>query len=153
MIIFLLNHILCRLSVIVMKDEEVALRAAILFCFNPASVFYSSVYPLVPFFSYRRIAWIWVMMLFISCRYSESLFAVLSIGGLYHFMNGKYNYATLWLALSGCARSNGVLNAGYVCYHAMKQLNEAFSSRKCSYVSTHLNRLPLWSYKKSTSLN
>ncbi|KAG6404062.1 hypothetical protein SASPL_136299 [Salvia splendens] len=99
---------LYSLSAIVMKDEEVALRAAILFCFNPASVFYSSVY-------------------------SESLFAVLSIGGLYHFMNGKYNYATLWLALSGCARSNGVLNAGYICYHAMKQLNEAFSSRKRSY--------------------
>ncbi|KAG6401789.1 hypothetical protein SASPL_138654 [Salvia splendens] len=40
---------LYRLSVIVMKDEKVALRAAILFCFNPASVFYSSVYPLDPF--------------------------------------------------------------------------------------------------------
>ncbi|XP_057805055.1 uncharacterized protein LOC131020334 [Salvia miltiorrhiza] len=96
---------LYRISVIVLKDEEVSLRAAILFCFNPASIFYSSVY-------------------------SESLFAVLSIGGLYHFMNGKYNYATLWLALSGCARSNGVLNAGYICYHAMQQLNDAFSSRK-----------------------
>lgn len=32
-----------RLSVIVLKDTEAALRASILFCFNPASIFYSSV--------------------------------------------------------------------------------------------------------------
>lgn len=62
---------------------------------------------------------------------------MMSIGGMYHFMNGKHNYATLWLALSGCARSNGVLNAGYVCYHAMQQLYKAFSSRNRSYVSPY----------------
>ncbi|KAM7473836.1 hypothetical protein LguiB_021079 [Lonicera macranthoides] len=65
-----------RLSVIVLKDPEAALRATILSCFNPASIFYSSIY-------------------------SESLYSLLSIGGLYHLMSGKSNYATLWLALSG----------------------------------------------------
>ncbi|KAM7469494.1 hypothetical protein LguiA_007677 [Lonicera macranthoides] len=44
-----------------------------------------------------------------SILYSESLYALLSIGGLYHLMSGKSNYSTLWLALSGSARSNGVL--------------------------------------------
>ncbi|KAH6799115.1 transferase [Perilla frutescens var. frutescens] len=97
------------LSVIVLKDEEVALRASILFCFNPASIFYSSIY-------------------------SESLYALMSFGGLYYYMNGKHNYAPLWLALSGCARSNGVLNAGYICYHAMQRLNKAFFSRNRSYL-------------------
>ncbi|KAM7469501.1 hypothetical protein LguiA_007684 [Lonicera macranthoides] len=63
------------------------------FCFNPASIFYSSIY-------------------------SEILYALLSIGGC-HLMSGKSNYATLWLALSGSARSNGVLNAGYVCFQTM----------------------------------
>lgn len=50
-------------------------------------------------------------------------------------MDGSYNYATLWLALSGCARSNGVLNAGYICYCAMQKVNAAISSKHHSYVS------------------
>ncbi|KAL3824762.1 hypothetical protein ACJIZ3_020791 [Penstemon smallii] len=99
---------LYRLSVAVLKDPEVALRASILFCFNPASIFYSSVY-------------------------SESLYAFLSFGGLYHFMNGADNYATIWLALSGSARSNGVLNAGYICFRTMLQVHKAFLSRRHYY--------------------
>ncbi|KAG8379288.1 hypothetical protein BUALT_Bualt07G0072900 [Buddleja alternifolia] len=101
---------LYRLSVIVLKDQEVALRASILFCFNPASIFYSSIY-------------------------SESLYAFLSFGGLYYFMNGTDFYAALWFALSGTARSNGVLNAGYICFRAMHQVNEAFYSRRCTYLT------------------
>lgn len=31
-----------RLSVVILKDLEAALRASLLFCFNPASIFYSS---------------------------------------------------------------------------------------------------------------
>ncbi|KAI3454829.1 hypothetical protein Pfo_011492 [Paulownia fortunei] len=100
---------LYRLSVIVLKDTELALRASILFCFNPASIFYSSIY-------------------------AESLYGLLSFGGLYYFMNGTYCYATFWLALSGCARSNGVLNAGYICFRTMQQVNEAFVSRKHTYL-------------------
>lgn len=50
-------------------------------------------------------------------------------------MNGTYNFATLWLALSGFARSNGVLNAGYICFHAMQLVYEALSSTKRTYVS------------------
>ncbi|KAL8457586.1 hypothetical protein ACS0TY_035450 [Phlomoides rotata] len=99
------------ISVIVLKDKEVALRASTLFCLNPASIFYSSIY-------------------------SESLYAVLSFGGLYHYLKGTYNYATLWFALSGCARSNGVLNAGYICFRVMQQVNAAFSSRNHSYLLT-----------------
>ncbi|KAL0318729.1 UNVERIFIED_CONTAM: GPI mannosyltransferase 2 [Sesamum angustifolium] len=99
---------LFRLSVLVLKDTEVAFRASVLFCFNPASIFYSSIY-------------------------SESLYAFLSFGGLYHFMNGTDYFATVWLALSGCARSNGVLNAGYICYRRMQLVNKAFLSRKCTY--------------------
>ncbi|CAJ2650302.1 unnamed protein product [Trifolium pratense] len=83
-----------RLSIAILKDPEIALRATVLFCFNPASIFYSSIY-------------------------SESLYAVLSLGGLYYFVSGKNNLSVLLLALSGCARSNGVLNAGYICFQTM----------------------------------
>jgi len=31
-----------RVSVIILKDTEAAFRASIIFCFNPASIFYSS---------------------------------------------------------------------------------------------------------------
>ncbi|CAK9187825.1 unnamed protein product [Ilex paraguariensis] len=101
---------LYRLSIIILKDPEAALRASILFCFNPASIFYSSIY-------------------------SENLYALLSIGGLYHLMSGTCNFATLWLALSGSARSNGVLNAGYICFQTMHQAYDAFFVRKHAYVS------------------
>ncbi|KAJ0083933.1 hypothetical protein Patl1_29945 [Pistacia atlantica] len=73
-----------RLSVMILKDPEAALRASILFCFNPASIFYSSIY-------------------------SESLYALFSVGGLYYLMSGANNIAVICLAVSSCARSNGVL--------------------------------------------
>ncbi|GER40166.1 GPI mannosyltransferase [Striga asiatica] len=100
---------LYQLSVAVLEDQEVALRASVLFCFNPASIFYSSIY-------------------------SESLYALMTFGGLYHFLSGSNLFATFCFALSGCARSNGVLNAGYICFRSMQQMKEAFISRKWSYL-------------------
>ncbi|XP_009762374.1 uncharacterized protein [Nicotiana sylvestris] len=96
---------LYRLSVIILKDSEVALRASILFCLNPASIFYSSIY-------------------------TESMYALCSIGGLYFLMRGSNNFATIWLALSGFARSNGVLNAGYICFQTMHRSYEAAFVKK-----------------------
>ncbi|GMN53858.1 hypothetical protein TIFTF001_022976 [Ficus carica] len=89
-----------RLSVAILKDRDLALRASILFCFNPASIFYSSIY-------------------------TESLYALFSIGGLYHLISGRNNIAVLWLALSGFARSNGVINAGYICFQTMHRAHNA----------------------------
>ncbi|KAJ0250547.1 GPI mannosyltransferase 2 [Hirschfeldia incana] len=92
---------LFRVSVIILKDAEASFRASVMFCFNPASIFYSSIY-------------------------SESLYALFSIGGLYHLLSGASNVAVLWFALSGCARSNGILNAGYICFQTMHRAYEAF---------------------------
>lgn len=94
-----------RLSIAILKDPEIALRATILFCFNPASIFYSSIY-------------------------SESLYAILSLGGVYYFVSGRNNLAVLLLALSGLARSNGVLNAGYVCFQTMHRAYHALFQNK-----------------------
>lgn len=93
-----------RLSVLILKDSSAALRASILFCFNPASIFYSSVY-------------------------SESLYALFSLGGVYHLLSGANTIAVLLFALSGAARSNGVLNAGYFCFQAMHQAYDAIFQR------------------------
>ncbi|GJV17506.1 GPI mannosyltransferase 2 isoform X1 [Tanacetum coccineum] len=101
---------LYRLSVIILKDSEASLRATILFCFNPASIFYSSIY-------------------------SESLYALLSIGGLYFLMSGANNLATLWFALSGCVRSNGVLNAGYIGFLTMHRAYDAVFLQKRPFLA------------------
>ncbi|CAK9313595.1 unnamed protein product [Citrullus colocynthis] len=97
---------LFRLSLIILKDAEAAMRASVLFCFNPASIFYSSLY-------------------------TESLYSLFSLGGLYHLMSGRHGVSALWLALSCCARSNGVLNAGYICFLTMHWAYDALLLKKC----------------------
>ncbi|XVF29873.1 hypothetical protein REPUB_Repub16aG0007900 [Reevesia pubescens] len=102
-----------RLSVIVLKDPNAALRASILFCFNPASIFYSSIY-------------------------SESLYALFSVGGLYYLKSRANNTALFWLALSGFARSNGVLNAGYYGFQIMHQAYDAAFLRKRAFLALRI---------------
>ncbi|KAM7469457.1 hypothetical protein LguiA_007640 [Lonicera macranthoides] len=48
-------------------------------------------------------------------------------------MSGKSNYATLWLALSGSARSNKVLNAGNICSQTMHRAYDAVFINKRYY--------------------
>ncbi|OEL37825.1 hypothetical protein BAE44_0001153 [Dichanthelium oligosanthes] len=94
-----------RLSVLILKDQKAAYRASVLFCFNPASVFYSSLY-------------------------SESLYALFSLGGLFYLFSGANTVAAIMLALSGSARSNGALNAGYFCFQALLQAYDAAVQKK-----------------------
>ncbi|XP_037479331.1 GPI mannosyltransferase 2-like isoform X2 [Triticum dicoccoides] len=94
-----------RLSVLILKDSGAAYRASVLFCFNPASVFYSSLY-------------------------SESLYALFSLGGLFYLFSGARTIAMIMLALSGSARSNGALNAGYICFEALLQAYDAAIQKK-----------------------
>ncbi|XP_038983056.1 GPI mannosyltransferase 2 isoform X2 [Phoenix dactylifera] len=101
-----------RLSVLILKDPAAAFRASILFCFNPASVFYSSIY-------------------------TESLYALFSLGGLYYLFSGATTVAMLLLALSGSARSNGVLNAGYFCFQAMQHAYDAIIQKKRPILAGH----------------
>lgn len=102
-----------RLSIIILKDPEAAYRASILFCFNPASIFYTSIY-------------------------TESLYALFSLGGLYHLTSGADNLAMLSFAASGSARSNGVLNAGYFGYHTMHQAYNAMFIKRNVYLAVQV---------------
>ncbi|KAG7983962.1 hypothetical protein I3843_04G133000 [Carya illinoinensis] len=102
-----------KLSVIILKDSDSALWASILFCFNPALVFYSAIY-------------------------SESLYALFSIGGIYHLVTGGNSIAVLLLALSTCARSNGVLNAGYFCFQTLHQAYDAVFVKKHAYLAVQV---------------
>ena len=65
-----------------LRDGDMARRAAYLFCFNPASVFYSAVY-------------------------SESLFAFLTFSGALSLALGRPYRAAVAVFASSTARSNG----------------------------------------------
>lgn len=113
-----------RLSVLILKDSGAAYRASVLFCFNPASVFYSSLY-------------------------SESLYALFSLGGLFYLFFGSRTVAMIMLALSGSARSNGALNAGYICFEALLQAYDAAIQKKrhmCRPLSLDFCAQLLYSY-------
>lgn len=51
-------------------------------------------------------------------------------------MSGANNVGTLLLALSGAARSNGVINAGYTCYQTMHTAYDAVFHRRSFVVSS-----------------
>ncbi|KAF5725513.1 hypothetical protein HS088_TW23G00236 [Tripterygium wilfordii] len=68
--------------------------------------------------------------IFYSSIYSESLYALFSVGGVYHLVSGANSIAVFWFALSGCARSNGVLNAGYFCFQTLHQAYDAVFQKK-----------------------
>eukprot|EP01018_Ginkgo_biloba_P031801 Gb_15854 [translate_table: standard] len=92
---------LYKLSILVLKESRAALRTTALFCFNPASIFYSSIY-------------------------SESLFSLLSFAGIYYLISGVNWKAMLFFAVSSAVRSNGVINAGFFLFQAMHRAYDAF---------------------------
>lgn len=52
-------------------------------------------------------------------------------------MSGANNFAILCLALSGFARSNGVLNAGYIGFQTMHRAYDAIFRKKHLIVSSY----------------
>ncbi|KAL0924614.1 hypothetical protein M5K25_005459 [Dendrobium thyrsiflorum] len=93
-----------KLSFLILKDSAASLQASVLFCFNPASVFYSSIY-------------------------SESLYALFSLSGLFYLFSGSNYVAILLLGVCGTARSNGAINAGYFCFKALLQAYDAITNK------------------------
>lgn len=77
---------LYNLGKMVVKDHAVVALSVLLFCWNPASVFYSAVY-------------------------TESLFALCTWMGLTKILGSPRSYWTgvLWFALASSSRSNGIL--------------------------------------------
>lgn len=86
-----------KVSLTILENEKLAFRATALFCFNPASIFYASIY-------------------------SESLFSLLSFAGLWKFLSGSNWKAACLFGLSGGVRSNGVIHGGFLLFHAMQEV-------------------------------
>lgn len=81
--------VLFKLTLHVYNNVEIAYNATVLFCVNPASVFFSA-------------------------PYSESLFAFTTFYGMYHISRENILKSSLFFGLSVLNRSNGLLNAGYL---------------------------------------
>ncbi|XP_046484973.1 GPI mannosyltransferase 2 [Neodiprion pinetum] len=84
------------LSKIVLKDTALAYKAAILYCINPASIFFSAFY-------------------------SEAMFAWLSFNIMLAYVNNN-PYIYLPIGLSILVRSNGLINLGYPVYSYVRCL-------------------------------
>lgn len=86
---------LYKLTITVFHSEIFAYSSALLFCINPASIFFLALY-------------------------SEALFAFLTFSGLWALESGKIFLSLCLLALSAVVRSNGVLSLGFLIYTVLK---------------------------------
>ncbi|XP_051892094.1 palmitoyltransferase ZDHHC18-A [Pristis pectinata] len=95
-VIFVLSAvILYQLGVAVLHDHRLALMSSLLFCLNPASVF-------------------------MSAAYSESIFMLLTLSGMLHHEKARPLTSCVLFALSTAARSNGIVNAGFLFHSQLK---------------------------------
>lgn len=96
-IIFFINAalILYQLTIETFNNHRLARIVTTLFCFNPASIFFSA-------------------------PYTESLFCWLSFSVMLHSMRNNIQSALLPLALGIWCRSNGVLNFGFIVYFIIR---------------------------------
>ena len=88
--------VLYDLSELVFKDTRIAYRAAILFCINPASIFFTALY-------------------------TESMFAYLTFYSMRESINNN-PCVFLPISLSALVRSNGLVNIGFPIYSWFRSL-------------------------------
>ncbi|KAH9611745.1 hypothetical protein KSS87_012084 [Heliosperma pusillum] len=100
--------------------------------------------PLIPVIGYRAVLALsgyvinnvaFVLAALYFYRYTESLYALFSIGGVYYLMSGANNTSVLLLSLSSSARSNGVINAGYCGFKMLHQAYHAVYVKKRSLLA------------------
>ncbi|XP_025198747.1 GPI mannosyltransferase 2-like [Melanaphis sacchari] len=97
--------VLFNLTLRIHKNVEMAYNSTVLFCFNPASVFFSA-------------------------PYSESLFVFTVFYGMYHIACENIWKSSLLFGFSVLNRSNGLLNVGFLLYYMIRS---AVIKRKISF--------------------
>ena len=81
--------------------------AAVLFCYNPASIF-------------------------MSAAYSEASFALWTFAMMYYLEQREYTKTTIALGLAVGTRSNGLVLVGYPAYIALRVLLEREGDTRCA---------------------
>lgn len=92
------------LGCVTVQSRRTSFLAALLFCMSPISVF-------------------------MTVAYSESLFAMATFGGLWHLQENRLLFGGALLSLATAARSNGLVNAGFLVHSGMKAILQR--SRQC----------------------
>lgn len=100
---FVASAVLFHRYSLTVHDERLSRRALLLYCFSPASVFFSSVY-------------------------TESPYALFTLTGLIFLSKDQRTLASWAFAVGTCFRSNGIVNAGFLCHDAILR---AVKGRSC----------------------
>ncbi|KAK9308589.1 hypothetical protein QLX08_001449 [Tetragonisca angustula] len=95
------------LSKAVLKTTNVAYKAAILYCINPATIFFSA-------------------------AYSESLFAYLTYYSMLRAIKLD-PYVSFPISLSILTRSNGVINIGFPIYYQLQKVSYDYSKKHANF--------------------
>lgn len=83
------------LGCVTLQSKRTSFLAALLFCMSPISVF-------------------------MTVAYSESLFALATFSGLWYLQKNRLLTGSVLLSLSTAARSNGLVNAGFLVHSGMR---------------------------------
>ncbi|XP_053349865.1 palmitoyltransferase ZDHHC18-A [Clarias gariepinus] len=118
--LFVLSAVtLYGLSRLVLQDRKLALISSLIYCLTPANVF-------------------------MLAGYSESLFAVLTFGGLCLLERGFTVGACFLLGLATGARANGLINAGFLLYLPLQRsLTQVFNKGSAWHYSWEALRFVL----------
>lgn len=108
--------VLFRLSKNILNSEFMAYQSAILFCFNPASIFFSAFY-------------------------SETLFTYLTFSSMLMFEEKKKNLSLLYSGLSCVTRSNGLLTAGFEMHRTCQVIVNYILQRQIGYIDKFVSVL------------
>lgn len=88
---------LYKLTSTIFRSPKLAQKVVVLFCFNPASVFFSA-------------------------AYSESIFAMAQFWGMLFVENSNHLLAAIMFSLGTAARSNGITSCGFIAYKILQEI-------------------------------
>lgn len=99
--------LLFKLTLILFTSRNIAIFTVFSFCINPANIFFSA-------------------------AYTESMYFMLTLMGLYFLYSNRFFRSLLPFSLACLCRSNGILNFGYLAYLILKGF---FSAQKLTVKS------------------
>ncbi|RZF35968.1 hypothetical protein LSTR_LSTR005381 [Laodelphax striatellus] len=102
-------QVLYELSCAVLKNTEISYKAAILYCINPASIFFTA-------------------------PYSETCYAFLTFSAMLYCVENKLTISSVVNGLSSMTRSNGILNVGFVLHRLLYNFITHYSSNNTSFI-------------------
>jgi len=96
---------LYKLTDIIFSNKKFSMSVLWLFCFNPASIFFSAIY-------------------------TEAAYSCFVFNAMVNLVEYRGVMATMWFTLASCTRSNGVVNIFFVAYYQLRLIVNEISTAK-----------------------